>query len=303
MYLSVVSMGLLILIQVGDRSTSALAEDSATVNEHESGRHWTRSVLDTLQSHHWMWQDDSFKEEVPQQLDSALLLVEPPRLKKANINNYPPRAFDLSMEADVRVRALVDKKGKVRAAYIQVDSGNEGFGFEEAALKAAQESKWDPGKRGDQAMPMWVSYNCQFRTAILSNGEPITKYGIWDWGVESEMPSLLLSDSVDVSEQNQPKPGNFFGFEAAPEMLKRSTPVYPERARQQGQEGRVQVQVLVDRRGKVIHAKIVESANCQNCGFEESALRAALECKWKPAMVGGNPAPASITYPIAFRMH
>ncbi len=72
-----------------------------------------------------------------------------------------------------------------------------------------------------------------------------------------------------------------------PQLIDRPAPIYPERARRRKREGRVVVAVLVDSTGKVEHA-LVKSGEGRGLGFEESALAAARQAVFRPAIRGGK---------------
>ena len=124
----------------------------------------------------------------------------------------------------------------------------------------------------------------------------------------AEVSSPVLTEGegsnikVDIPlEEYLPSPGEFVAFEDPPVMLKSVTPKFPELARKAGMEGTVQVQALVDKNGDVKDVKIVKESGT-NAGFEEAALDAAKQCKWKPAMQNKQPVAVWVTYPIKFTL-
>ena len=89
--------------------------------------------------------------------------------------------------------------------------------------------------------------------------------------------------------------------EVMPVLLTPILPEYPEMARKAGIEGKVVVEVVVDTRGLVCDAKVIQSSGA-NAGFEEAALAAALLGKWRPAMQNKQPVRVRVSYPIVFRL-
>jgi TonB family protein len=299
------SVILAVLVLVATPSVAPLraeSSDSGSVTKPSTGRTWTLSELDTLSGHKWVWRDPSFKEVVLQTLDS--LPDELPCLKKNIAYDYPEQARRKQVEADVAMRVLIDKKGKARAAYVQMDSGHEGIGFEEAALRVARENRREPAYLHDEPMAIWVTYKNQFRLMTTSAGDPVTKVGKWEWWVIEEEPSTQLT----VEPPSEPAPAakdvsdstNMIALEELPEAIKLPSPIYPTAAVSLRIQSSVQVKILIDKKGKVRRATIMTPSERPGYGFEESALRAALDGKWKPAMEDGKPVAVWVSYPISY---
>lgn len=84
-----------------------------------------------------------------------------------------------------------------------------------------------------------------------------------------------------------------------PRVISQVKPRYPEIAYSAGLEGRVTVQVLVDRTGSVVRARIVQSSPM----FDASALEAARQWRFVPAMYQGRPIAVWIAVPVRFTLH
>jgi periplasmic protein TonB len=74
--------------------------------------------------------------------------------------SYPPMALRLGLESDVMLRIAVDADGKVTKAEI-IKSG--GAGFDEEALKAVKQSRFEPAQRDGQYVAAEFSYIYRFR--------------------------------------------------------------------------------------------------------------------------------------------
>lgn len=72
---------------------------------------------------------------------------------------------------------------------------------------------------------------------------------------------------------------------------------YPEEARRAGIEGQVVLKIRVSDKGKVVEAKVVESAGH---GFDEAALKAVKNFTFSPGMKDGRPVATDITYTYSF---
>lgn len=85
-----------------------------------------------------------------------------------------------------------------------------------------------------------------------------------------------------------------------PRVRSRSAPEYPRRAREQGIEGRVTLQLLVDASGNVREARVLTS---EPPGvFDAAARAAALRFTFAPGTVDGKPADAWVRQAIRFEL-
>ena len=87
--------------------------------------------------------------------------------------------------------------------------------------------------------------------------------------------------------------------EELPEAKKRVPPDYPDRSRARGEEGLVVVTALVDTTGTVERTVVVTS----DPSFDESAVQAVEQWRFKPARVNGRPVAVWVAVPIKFSMH
>jgi TonB family protein len=74
--------------------------------------------------------------------------------------SYPPMALRMGLESDVMLKIEVDSDGKVTKAEI-IKSG--GAGFDEEALKAVKQSRFEPAQRDGQYVTAEFSYIYRFR--------------------------------------------------------------------------------------------------------------------------------------------
>ena len=73
---------------------------------------------------------------------------------------YPPIALRMGMEGDVTLKIEVDTEGKVTKAEI-IKSG--GAGFDEEALKAVKQSRFEPAQKDGKNVPAEFTYIYRFR--------------------------------------------------------------------------------------------------------------------------------------------
>ena len=74
--------------------------------------------------------------------------------------SYPPMALRMGLESDVMLKIEVDSDGKVTKAET-IKSG--GVGFDEEALKAVKQSRFEPAQRDGQYVAAEFSYIYRFR--------------------------------------------------------------------------------------------------------------------------------------------
>jgi protein TonB len=89
----------------------------------------------------------------------------------------------------------------------------------------------------------------------------------------------------------------FFKVEIKPQVIKSVPPEYPEFAKKAGIEGRVIISAVVDEEGNVIDAQVVSSTNSI---FNESALKAAYQYKFSPAMMKDKKVKVKVLIPFNF---
>ncbi len=74
--------------------------------------------------------------------------------------SYPPMALRLGMESDVTLRIEVDSDGKVTRAEITKSGG---AGFDDEALKAVKQSRFEPAQKDGHNIPAEFTYIYRFR--------------------------------------------------------------------------------------------------------------------------------------------
>ncbi len=121
---------------------------------------------------------------------------------------------------------------------------------------------------------------------------------------EEEVKETIEETAGEIEEVEipVPEPGqvfNEFEVEEKPVLIKKAVPDYPDVARQLGLEGIVRVVVIVGPDGKVIK---VERVISDNEVFKEPALKAALNCLFKPAKQAGVPVSVRVVIPFIFKL-
>jgi protein TonB len=97
----------------------------------------------------------------------------------------------------------------------------------------------------------------------------------------------------------EPSPDILVAVERLPVPVKQVNPEYPVVARLAGVEGTVWLKVLVDKQGKPKRA-IVQKSDYD--GFNESAINAALQWAFTPAMMNSGPVVVWVSIPFRFQL-
>jgi protein TonB len=104
------------------------------------------------------------------------------------------------------------------------------------------------------------------------------------------------------ARQRQEESPIFMAWEEAPELI-RSTqvkPEYPPIARKAGVEGKVLLQIVIDEEGNVLQADVVFA---QPSGiFEDSAIKAIMQWKFKPAKQRDKAIKVRMAWPMEFTL-
>lgn len=168
----------------------------------------------------------------------------------------------------VLISARIDSVG--RPAKVTVDASDD-EGLDSAAIDVVTRSHFTPPLRNDEPVSAWVFV--------------VTRIVRSDHDLE-----MLCEGIVDPTDTTRMKP---------PEIVKKVTPVYPEKAIYMKLEGQVIVKLKVDRKGNVTHVEIVKSSQGI---FEKPALDAARQFVFKPAQCDGMPIPVTVAFPFRFKL-
>jgi len=102
-----------------------------------------------------------------------------------------------------------------------------------------------------------------------------------------------------VVEEALPTPVPIFEVSSLPRFVHRETPVYPSAMKQQGKEGTVKIEALVDALGKVRSVTVIQSAGEL---FDQAAIAAIQSSTFIPANTNGKPVPVLLRLPVRFRL-
>lgn len=109
------------------------------------------------------------------------------------------------------------------------------------------------------------------------------------------------SPAKSLTDKSLPGPDDPVAIDRAPELISSVSPKYPIDALKDAKTGTVWVKALVDSAGEVRDA-IIEQDSGENAGFEEAALEAAVQRKYRPALYEDKPVAAWVSYEVSFQL-
>jgi protein TonB len=122
-------------------------------------------------------------------------------------------------------------------------------------------------------------------------------------GVEAKKGNTLAKEVdktqlLDSDASSLPTPTEEYLVSEMPVPLSEVRPVYPKEAKDKQIEGSVAMDVLIDDKGKVRLANVIEGSEI----FRASALEAMKKFLFRPAKVDGKPVAVRIRYSIKFKL-
>jgi TonB family protein len=196
---------------------------------------------------------------------------------------YPADALEKRIAGLVVVNLTVDPSG-------QVTSGAVAGGPEElraSALKAAMGLTFEPHS-GTTVLPVMVTYTIRSD----STGVHMSWGDSRGWRAVGLGGTPLPQDAtVAVWQQDATRPGV-----RPPKKVKDVVPRYPAIARNARVQGAVVLEASVDRQGRVVNARVIESIPL----LDEAARAAVLQWQYEPTVEDGTAVPRTLTVTINF---
>jgi len=181
---------------------------------------------------------------------------------------YPQKAIDNQVEGFVQIEVIINEYGEVTDASV-----NEKVSIpllNDAALETAKKYKFSPA---------------------LLNGVPVK--------VRMPIPFNFDLDFANPAAAKSRNLYQFYNVSVKPLIIKKEIPVYPNDARENGIEGKVVLNIIIDEQGDVEEAKVFMS---QHPELNEAALQAVKKCKFAPAQVDGKPVKVKMNVPFDFKL-
>ena len=132
---------------------------------------------------------------------------------------------------------------------------------------------------------------------------PQKPYEVDESNAKSTKKSSAVEGSVVVARRETVKEANVITpldeVTKYPRVAEPIRPIYPERARRKGEEGTVELELLIDSGGEIIETKVVKSAGD---AFDSAAIDAIKRAEFLPAMIGKRAVTVRVTIPIKFEL-
>jgi TonB family protein len=187
---------------------------------------------------------------------------------------YPEDAKKEKLEGTVWLKVWIDESGRVTNATVQKSDTKV---FESAAVAAVKQWKFKPAIAKGKPVSVWVSIPFRFKLEEKGASAPVPG-----------MPKAKLEPPVEDLKVDK-----------EPEALKQINPKYPQKALKDRIEGTVTTKLWIDDLGNVVTAKV---AKTDNDIFNEAAINAGKQWKFKPALLNGKPVAVWITVPFRFKI-
>ena len=212
---------------------------------------------------------------------------------------YPEAALKNEIRGIIVVEFIVEKDGSITNSRI-VRGKEVGYGIPEEALRLINNApRWQPGRQKNQPVRSYYTTQVHFylpqdvRLSDVPSG--LSQELIND---PKEPASSVKIDENYIYRGVQEKPKSTFN---EGEFLAKNL-VYPELARENGIEGRVHVEFIVEKDGSITNIKVVRGRELGH-GIPEEAIRMVKAMpKWKPAMMDGKIVRAYFIMPVVFKL-
>jgi TonB family protein len=192
---------------------------------------------------------------------------------------YPEQAKNQGIEGKAYIQFVVDRDGSITD--VQTIRGIGGGCDEEAVRVIANSPKWVPGKQRGETVKVRMILPITFSIGpkITENGQTVTAREVQAGETERPMPEGGMKVFYDYVQKE----------------LK-----YPEQAKNQGIQGRVYVQFVVDKDGSITDVKTIRGIGG---GCDEEAVRLITNSpKWVPGKQQGETIEVTMTLPVTFRL-
>lgn len=103
---------------------------------------------------------------------------------------------------------------------------------------------------------------------------------------------------AEVDNEKAKAMGLTLDFDVPPRGVRLTKPDYPKAAQKKGIEGTVLVEMVIDRRGRVSHTRVLQSVP----GLDSAALKCVKGWTFTPATKGGQAVATLAQAPVAFRL-
>jgi len=132
----------------------------------------------------------------------------------------------------------------------------------------------------------------------LSKKSITTKKGLTKVKIGNTVAKAPDKEKLDKDDDEQlPLPADEFLISSMPAVVEEFRPRYPARAKAAGKEGKVVFSVLIDEKGRVRSAEIIQSLDPE---MDQQAKKAMMQFRFRPAKINDKPVASKIKYAINF---
>lgn len=195
---------------------------------------------------------------------------------------YPEVAKKENIEGMVVVQFIIAKDGSITDPHVVKGIG--GGANEEALRVVKMMPKWTPGMQKGQAV------NVQFNLPIRFQLEGVNKV--------EEVEEVKVQDGREVFRVVERMPAYEDGQQGLVDFLAKNIK-YPTVAKENGIEGVVVVEFIIETDGRVSGTKLMKGIGA---GCDEEAVRVVNLTRWTPGMQNNKVVPVKYTLPISFKL-
>jgi TonB family protein len=204
--------------------------------------------------------------------------------------DYPERAESEGIEGHIVLNFDISPSGRaynISVTERRLSSTDQDNVFDLAAIKAVQESRFQPATQG--GMPVGVNnFELTLSSELPENKKPKKP--------TSTKAKTNIEKKISESE-NDTEVFNLRSVDKLPRAIFQVDPNYPYSLKQAKVGGYVKLEWIIDESGKVLRPKVLESSNP---GFNQPAIESILKSKWAPAKKNGKPVAVKVIQRMDF---
>ena len=223
-------------------------------------------------------------------LEFYMVEVKPKLLHAVEPIPHPEEALRDSLEGKVFLKFMVNVDGSV--SDVRVLRGPEVF--HQAAIDGVSQFRFKPAEHNGRPVAVWMTQPVSFR---------LPKQQTRQVSRSSRHVPPTASGQISLKKNFSSEVMPIYKVEVKPKLLHEILPVYPKEALENKVEGTVYLQYVVNVDGSVSGVKVLKSsATIERKEFQQAAIDAVSQFRYKPAEHNGKPVAVWIPRAIRFRL-
>ena len=203
---------------------------------------------------------------------------------------HPEEAIRDSLEGKVFLKFIVNVDGSV--SDVRVLRGPEVF--HQAAIDAISQYRFKPAEHNGKPVAVWMTQPVNFQ---------LPKQQTRQAPRSSRYVPPTASGQISLKKNFSSEVRPIFKVEVKPKLLHEVLPVYPKEALENKVEGRVPLRYVVNVDSSVSGVKVLKSSGTiDRKDFQQAAIDAVSQFRYKPAEHNGKPVAVWIIRMIRFRL-